>query len=378
VVAPAFRRREPRLRAQGYLLGLVAGLERANGWTIAEFAGDRSPLGMQRLLNQAVWDQDAVRDRLVRYVAAEVGDPAGILIADETGFLKTGRLSAGVQRQYTGTAGKITNCQVGVFLAYAVPVAGVRVLVDRELYVPESWTSDRGRCGEAGIGADVGFATKPQLARTMVERVRELGLPFSWLTADEAYGDNGRLRRWLEKESIAYVVAVARDTRVPAGAGKTIRADRLAARVPGQGWQRLSCGPGSKGERLYDWALSPAGDGRHLLVRRSPGAGEHAYWLCWSPRSATLAELVRVAGARWAVEECFQAAKNETALDHYQVRKHVAWYRHVTLALAAQAWLAVAAARPPGMPPGDGPGDSGRVREGAGGLWTTSRPAGLE
>ena len=351
----------------------MAGLERANGWTIAEFAGDRSPLGMQRLLNQAVWDEDAVRDRLVRYVAAELGDPGGVLICDETGFLKTGGRSAGVQRQYTGTAGKITNCQVGVFLAYAVPAAGVRVLVDRELYVPQSWASDRDRCGEAGIGEDVAFATKPQLARAMVERVRELGLPFSWLTADEAYGDNGKLREWLEESRIAYVVAVARGTVVPAGAGTTIRADRLAARVPGQGWQRMSCGPGSKGERLYDWAIAPAGDGRHLLVRRSPGSGELAFYLCWSPEAATLSGLVRVAGARWAIEECFQAAKNETALDHYQVRKHVAWYRHVTLSLAAQAWLAVAAARPPGTASGDRPGDGGRVREGADGLWTTSR-----
>jgi len=168
-----------------------------------------------------------------------------------------------------------------VFLAYAVPAAGTRVLVDRELYVPRSWTGDRDRCDEAGISEDVAFATKPQLARTMVERVRELGLPFAWFTADEAYGDNGKLREWLEKEGICHVVAVARDTTVPAGAGRTIRADQLAARVPGKGWQRLSCGHGSKGERLYDWAI----------------------------------------------EECFQAAKNEAALDHYQVRKHVAWYQ---------------------------------------------------
>jgi SRSO17 transposase len=377
VVAPAFFRREPRLRAQGYLLGLAAGLERANGWTIAEFAGDKSPLGMQRLLNQAVWDQDGVRDRLVRYVAAELGDPAGVLIADETGFLKSGKMSAGVQRQYTGTAGKITNCQVGVFLAYAVPAAGVRVLVDRELYVPQSWTGDRDRCGEAGIGQDVAFATKPQLARKMIGRVRELGLPFSWFTADEAYGDNGKLREWLEGEAISYVVAVACDTLVPAGAGQMIRADRLAAKVPRRGWQRLSCGPGSKGERLSDWAVAPAGQGRHLLVRRSPGSGELAFYLCWSPRPATLAELVKVAGARWAVEECFQAAKNETALDQYQVRKHLAWYRHVTLALAAQAWLAVTAARPPGTPPGGGPGEGDRAREGAASLWTEIRPARL-
>jgi SRSO17 transposase len=375
VVAPVFGRREPRLRAEAYLLGLVSGLERKNGWTIAEFAGDKSPLGMQRLLNQAVWDQDEVRDRLVRYVAAELGDPGGVLIADETGFLKSGRFSAGVQRQYTGTAGKITNCQVGVFLAYAVPARGVRVLVDRELYVPESWTSDRDRCEEAGIGEKVRFATKPGLAKAMIGRVGDLGLPFSWFTADEAYGDNGKLRQWLEESKISYVVAVSCDTLVPAGAGKKIRADALAARVPGRGWQTMSCGPGSKGERLYDWALSPAGDGRRLLIRRSVTSGELAFYLCWSPGPATLPELVKVAGARWAVEETFQAAKNETSLDHYQVRKHVAWYRHVTLALAAQAWLAVVAARPPGTSPGGGPGDSSRAREGDPGLWTTIRPA---
>jgi SRSO17 transposase len=377
VVAPAFCRREPRLRAEAYLLGLTAGLERANGWTIAEFAGDRSPLGMQRLLDQAVWDADVVRDRLVRYVAAELGHPAGILIADGTGFEETGKHSAGVQRQYTGTAGKVTNCQVGVFLAYAVPAKGVRVLADRELYVPESWTGDCGRCEQAGIGQDVAFATKPELARAMIERIRELGLPFTWFTADEAYGDNGKLRQWLEDSAISYVVAVACDTGVPAGAGRTIRADRLAAKVPARGWQRMSCGPGSKGERLYDWALSPAGNGRHLLIRRSPASGEHAFYLCWSPKAATLADLARVAGARWAIEESFQAAKNETALDHYQVRKHIAWYRHVTLVLAAQAWLAATAARPPGTAAGCTPGnDSGRVREGAAGLWTTIRPLG--
>jgi SRSO17 transposase len=377
VVAPEFFRREPRLRAQSYLLGLVSGLERKNGWTIAEFAGDKTPLGMQRLLNQAVWDQDQVRDRLVRYVAAELGDRGGVLIADETGFEKSGYFSAGVQRQYTGTAGKITNCQAGVFLAYAVPAAGVRVLVDRELYVPKSWTGDRDRCAEAGIGETVKFVTKPELARAMIERVRKLGLPFAWFTADEAYGDNGKLREWLEENKVSYVVAVSCDHRVPAGAGKMIRADRLAAKVPARGWQRMSCGPGSKGERLYDWALAPAGNGRHLLIRRSIGSGELACYLCWSPQTTTLAELVRAAGARWAVEETFQAAKNETALDHYQVRKHVAWYRHVTLALAAQAWLAVAAAAagPPGPPPGGGPGHSGRAREGAAGLWTTIRPA---
>jgi SRSO17 transposase len=374
VLAPVFARREPRLRAWSYVLGLVSGLERKNGWTLAEFAGDATPDGMQRLLNAAVWDEDEVRDRLIGYVAAELGDPGGVLIADETGFCKSGRYSAGVQRQYTGTAGKITNCQVAVFLAYAVPARGTRVLVDRELYLPRSWTGDERRRAGAGIPAGATFATKPELAKTMVQRAVRAGLPFCWFTADEAYGDNGPLRDWLEDSAIGYVVAVACDTRVRAGAGRRIRADALARRIPARGWQRLSCGPGSKGERLYDWALADADGSRRLLIRRSLTSGELAYYLCWSPRAASLADLVRVAGARWAVEECFQAAKNETALDHYQVRKHAAWYRHVTLAMCAHAWLAVTAAAgrpPPGAGSGGRPGDYGRAREGAGRLWTT-------
>jgi SRSO17 transposase len=285
-----------------------------------------------------------------------------------------------VQRQYTGTAGKSTNCQVGVFLAYAVPAAGTRVLVDRQLYVPKSWTEDQGRCAGAGIPEDAKFATKPELAEKMVERAIAAGLPFSWFTADEAYGGNGKLRKWLEDSKVAYVVAVACDHRVPAGPGRVIRADQLAAKVPARGWQRLSCGPGSKGERLYDWAVAGAGNGRSLLIRRSLPGGELAYYLCWSPRAATLAELVKTAGARWAVEECFQAAKNETALDHYQARKHLAWYRHVTLAMCAAAWLAVCAAAgkpPPGAGPGSGPGECDRARAGATSLWTTfPAPAG--
>jgi SRSO17 transposase len=376
LVAPAFVRREPRLRARAYLLGLVSGLERKNGWTLAEFAGDATPDGMQRLLNAARWDQDQVRDALGRYVAAHLGDPAAVLVADETGFQKSGLCSAGVQRQYTGTAGKITNCQIGVFLAYAVP-GGPRALIDRELYVPRSWTGDRERCAAAGIPPDTAFATKPQLAQVMTGRAAAAGIPFAWFTADEAYGDNGPLREWLEASGIAYVVAVSCDHRVPAGAGRVIRADRLATKIPPGGWQRVSCGPGSKGDRFYDWALADAGPGRCLLIRRSIASGELAFYRCWAPRGVTLAELVKVAGARWAVEECFAASKNETALDHYQARKHAAWYRHVTLAMCAHAWLAVTAAAshpPPAGACGGGPGHGDPATEGASCLWTTFWP----
>lgn len=375
VVAPFFFRREPRLRARAYLLGLVSGLERKNGWTLAEFAGDATPDGMQRLLNAARWDADAVRDALGAYVAAGLGG-GGVLVADDTGFQKSGSRSAGVQRQYTGTAGKITNCQIGVFLAYAVPGGG-RALIDRELYMPRSWTSDAARMAGAGIAENTGFATKPQLAQAMVARAVAAGMPFAWFTADEAYGDNGPLREWLEDAKVAYVVAVSCDHRVPAGAGRTIRADTLAAAIGSGGWARMSAGPGSKGERIYDWALAGAGPERLLLIRRSVTTGELAFYLCWSPRHTTLAELIRVAGARWAVEECFQAAKNETALDHYQVRRQTGWYRHITLAMCAHAWLAVTAAGhpPPAAASGGGPGPSGPAREGAPSLWTTFQPA---
>lgn len=365
VVAPAFFRREPRLRARAYLLGLVSGLERKNGWTLAEFAGDGSPDGMQRLLSAACWDAGEVRDGLGRYVAAHLGDPGGVLVADDSGFEKSGLCSAGVQRQYTGTAGKITNCQIGVFLAYAVP-GGARALIDRELYVPRSWTADRGRCDAAGIPQDIQFATKPELAQAMIKRAVVAGIPFAWFTADEAYGDNGPLRKWLEEAGIAYVVAVSCDHHVPIGAGRKTRADRLAANVLAAGWQRVSCGPGSKGERVYDWALADAGPAHYLLIRRSISSGQMAFYLCWAPSGATLAELVKVAGSRWAVEECFAAAKNETALDHYQVRKHVSWYRHITLAMCAQAWLAVtaAASHPPPTAAGDGHDDRDPPKKG--------------
>jgi SRSO17 transposase len=305
-VAGEFAQAPSRRRARGYLLGLLSHSERKNGWTIAEFAGDAGPEGMQRLLNFYAWDEDKVRDALRRFVVRAFGHPAGVLAADETGFLKKGRRSAGVQRQYSGTAGRVENCQLGVFLAYAAP-DGSRALIDRELYLPESWTGDRGRCREAGIGDDVEFATKPELARKMVERAVTAGVPFSWFTADEAYGQNPGLRDWLEEQQIAYVMAVPVSEPCATAAGK-IRADGLAARVPASGWQVLSCGDGSKGPRLYEWALiGLAGPGHQLLVRRAlapnaKGELELAFFRCCAPPRTTLTELVAVAGARWAIE----------------------------------------------------------------------------
>jgi SRSO17 transposase len=343
LVAGRFAQAESRRRARMYLLGLLSGAERKNSWTIAEQAGDLTPDGMQRLLNFYSWDADAVRDDLRGYVLDHLGDPSGVMVADETGFLKKGIKSAGVQRQYSGTAGRIENCQLGVFLTY-VSSRG-RALVDRELYLPEkSWCEDRARCEQAGIGEDVGFATKPELAQRMLERARDAGALFSWFTADEAYGDNPGLRAYLEDHDINYVMAISCDQRFSAPTGR-VRADELARMAPKRGWQRLSAGQGSKGQRLYDWLfIDPGNDIHQLLIRRSISKpSELAYYIIHSNTPAPLAELVRVAGSRWGVEETFQFAKNETGLDHYQARKYQAWYRHITLSMLAAAFLAVTA-----------------------------------
>jgi SRSO17 transposase len=360
-VAGVFGNAAVRRHGRAYLLGLLSHAERKNSWSLAEFAGDVSPDGMQRLLNFSPWDEDGCRDALARYVVKGVGDPAAVLAVDETGFLKKGTRSAGVARQYTGTAGRVENAQVGVFLAYAAS-DGSRALIDRELYVPGTWAGDRERCRAAGIGDDVPFATKPELARQMFERAVKAGVPFGWAAGDEVYGGNPKLRGWLEEEKIPYVMAVACSEMMAVAAGPR-RADELAALVPASGWQRLSCADGSKGPRLYDWALiATARAGHWLLARRSLHPGEKgglelAFFRCWSPRPVTLPELVAVAGARWAVEDCFAEAKNETGLDHYQVRRYRAWYRHVTLAMLAHAFLAVTAraARPATEPPEPGP-----------------------
>ena len=362
-VAGEFENAGSRKRARAYLLGLLSHTERKNGWTLAEFAGDLAPDGMQRLLNFCSWDADAVRDAVRRYVAKNIGDPGAVLVADETGFLKKGRMSAGVARQYTGTAGRVENAQVGVFLAYAAS-DGSRALIDRELYLPEKWTADRERCQAAGIGDDVPFATKPKLAQDMLERAVQAGVPFAWFAADEVYGQNPGLRDWLEEREIGYVMAVP-CSEVMIAAGRKRRADELAALVPAAAWQLLSCADGSKGPRLYDWALIDTASRDHrLLARRSLHPGEKgdkelAYFLCYAPRGAALAELVAVAGARWAVEDCFAEAKNETGLDHYQVRLYHAWYRHITLSMLAHAFLAITArAARPGPPPPLGRADS--------------------
>ncbi len=358
LVAGRFYRAEPRLRARMYVRGLLAPLAGKNGWTLAEAAGDLTPDGMQRLLNAAAWDADGVRDDVCSYAVEHLGDPDGVLIVDETGFLKKGVKSAGVQRQYSGTAGRIENCQLGVFCAYATGKG--RTLIDRELYLPKSWTSDRARCREANIPDSVEFATKVTLAKRMLARALDAGVPARWVTGDEAYGGDYKFRTWLETRRIGYVVAVPRSQTIPITAGCT-RADHLVAQAPPAAWKRLSCGDGAKGPRMFDWAIASlpvyewttaAGWSRWLLARRaltrnSKGELEIAYYMCYAPTGTSDDTLIRVAGTRWAIEDCFQTAKTEIGLDHYQVRRYDAWYRHITLAMLAHTYLAVTAAISP-------------------------------
>ena len=345
-IAGRFARAEPRRRVLAYLQGLLGNVGRKNGWQLAEHAGERTPDGMQRLLATAGWDPDLVRDDLRAYVVEHLGDPAGVLVVDETGFLKKGRTSVGVQRQYSGTAGKVDNCQLGVFLAYASGTG--RAFIDRELYLPKAWTEDRGRCRAARVPEEVGFQTKPQLARVMLQRALDAGVPAGWVTADEAYGGDPALRRWLEDRGLSYVLAVkCTEPRWPAGGSTRATATQLAAGVPAEQWVACSAGHGAKGRRLYDWtrvalaAPATADSTRWLLVRRSRADGELALYACSAPATTSLVGLVRVAGVRWAIEESFQTAKGEVGLDHYEVRRWPGWYRHITLALLAHAFLTV-------------------------------------
>jgi SRSO17 transposase len=348
-IAGRFTRSEPRGRAREYVSGLVAGLERKNGWTLAEQAGEVSPDGMQRLLRWADWDIDGVRDDVRDYVIEHLGEPGGVLIVDDTGFLKKGVRSAGVQRQYSGTAGRIENCQIGTFLAYASPRG--HALIDRELYLPQPWIADRERCRRAGIPDDVEFETKPRHAMAMLVRAFEAGLPFAWITADEAYGQVKYLRAWLEEHDAAYVLATKVNDLLTTTEGSERRADELIADLPGRAWRRLSVGAGAHGPREYDWARVPirsgwrVGRGHWLLARRSiSDPTEIAYYVCYGPRRSTLLDLAWIAGTRWRIEECFQQAKNEAGLDQYQVRSWRAWYAHSTLSMLAHAWLAVSKA----------------------------------
>jgi SRSO17 transposase len=353
-IGPRFLRSEPRQQALAYLQGLLSSVERKNSGQLAEQAGEPGPHKFQHLLGRAAWEADAVRDDLRAYVVEHLGDPEGVLIVDETGFLKKGEHSVGVQRQYSGTAGRIENCQIGVFLAYAA--ARGHAFLDRALYVPTEWAGDSPRRNAADVPEKIGFSTKPVLARQMIERALANRVPARWVSGDSVYGNDGKLRLWLEEHEMSHVLGVSGNHFVLIG-WKQQKVSTVAAQFLPEDWSRLSAGQGSKGPRWYEWAAVETnslleGWARWLLVRRSvDNPQELAYYRVFAPVGTTLEAMVAVAGKRWAVEECFAAAKGECGLDEYEVRSWTGWHRHVTLSLLAHAYLTVVRARSIGKAP---------------------------
>jgi len=341
---PLFYRTESKRHAEQYLRGLLAPLARKNGWTIAEHVGEPEPKALQRLLNLSRWDVDALLAVNREYAMEYLADPSAVLVADPTGFAKKGLKSVGVQRQYSGTLGRIGNCQIATFLCY-VTAGRDRVLIDRRLYMPEkSWLADSARCAAAGVPDDLAFATRPAQVIEMIRAARVAGVPFAWFTADEEFGRNSGLCDYLETNRIPYVMAVPKTTQFTDTTGRTLQCDKIVARLSPNTWQRRACGIGSKGYRVYDWALIDTNDpDRQYLIRRSIDGGELAFHRCYNPNHARAGELVHVAGARWPIEECFGASKNEVGLDHYQVRTWDAWHRYTTIAMLAHTFLAVTA-----------------------------------
>lgn len=369
--ADLFERSESREQARKYLRGLLTEAQRKNSWQMAEAVGEPIPDRMQRLLYQVPWDADAARDRLQQFVIETFGDPEGIGVVDETGFLKKGTHSVGVGRQYTGTAGKRENSQVATVLSYATKDA--HVFLDRELYLPEGWADDRVRRAQAHVPPEVGFATKPQQAIAMLERAWEHGVPMRWVTGDEVYGDSPRLRETLQEHGRFYVLAVSANTRVwterpeveqpqeqtggrprltarvVKGAPKAQMVSEVIASLPKSAWKRLAVVEGEKGMITYHWARVRVVESRDqlpgpdvwLLARRSPSAPDKlAYYLAYAPPKTGLATLVQVASSRYTVEQCIEEAKGEAGLDEYEVRFWQSWYRHITLSMMAHAWLA--------------------------------------
>lgn len=369
--ADVFGRKEPRAQATRYLRGLLSSVPRKNGWQMAEVIGDRSPDGTQRLLYQAQWRADAARDRLLRYEIEVFGDEDGIGVIDETGFLKQGERSVGVKRQYSGTAGKIENCQVATFLSYAT-VKG-HVFLDRRLYLPAEWCHDAERRAQAKIPAEVVFQTKPEQAMVMLEHAWHAGVPMRWVAGDELYGESTPLRDLIADSGRWYVLAVRSDAPIwterpaveppappPTGRPRTkphLAADapplrtvkEVVARWPASRWQSLTVAEGEKGLLTYDWACQRVVESRDglpgpetwLIARRSlSDPSEIAYYLSNAPADMPLLKLAQVASTRFTVEQCLEEAKSETGLDEYEVRYWHSWHRHITLSMMAHAWLA--------------------------------------
>ena len=346
-IAPAFRRAEQRATAGAFIDGLLSRAERKTGWMLAEEVGHERPYRMQSLLGRSSWSADALCDLVRRYAIDSLGDADGVLVVDETGFVKKGNHSVGVARQYSGTAGRVENCQVGVFAAYASRFG--HALIDRRLYLPKSWAEDPERRARAKVPGDVAFATKPAMAREMVAKVLDEGIPCAFVLADSLYGSDYRFRRLLEERGQAYVLAI-RSNQVLRflDEWKFVQTDpaSLIGELEAQAWEALSAGEGTKGARLYEWVRLPLnwetdkGFGRWLLARRSLRDPEAiAYYFAYAPTASTLAELAGAAGLRWTIEECFLRSKEDLGLDHCEARSWHGWHRHMSLVMAAAAFL---------------------------------------
>lgn len=346
-IAPAFKRSEQRASAGVFIDGLLSGAERKTGWMLAEEAGLARPYRIQSLLGRSSWSADALCARVRSYAVEALGDPDGVLVVDETGFLKKGTQSAGVARQYSGTAGRIENCQIGVFASYASRWG--HALVDRRLYLPKAWANDPERCSRAHVPEDVSFATKPAMACEMIANLLDEGTPCAFVLADAVYGSDSRFLRMLEAREQPYVLAV-RSTHSLRFLEEwhLVQTDpaTMIAELSPEEWQPLSAGEGAKGHRLYDWARvplnHPAGEGfsRWLLARRSLRDPEAiAYYFAYVHTNTTLAELAAAAGLRWTIEECFLRAKDDLGLDHCEARSWHGWHRHMSLVMAASAFL---------------------------------------
>lgn len=348
VIEPALGRAETRRSAGMFIDGLFSAVSRKTGWMLAEQAGLEAPYRLQSLLGRSSWSADQLRDLVRGYVTKALGDPGGVLVVDETGFLKKGRHSVGVGRQYSGTAGRIENCQVGVFVAYASRWG--HALIDRQLHLPKDWADDATRCRTAAVPDDMAFKTKPAMAREMIERTLDAGLPCAWVLADALYGSDSQLRRLLEGRGQPYVLAVrSNHTLRFLEDGTLVQTDpaTMVDALADDAWSSLTAGEGAKGPRLYDWARLPLGwstdDGfdRWLLIRRSRrDAQALAYYFAYARQGTSLPELAAAAGLRWTIEECFLRAKDDLGLDHCEARSWHGWHRHMSLVIAAAAFLA--------------------------------------
>ena len=340
-IKDVYNDRRGQENARKYIMGLLSGVERKNGWQLSEQLGEKTPYALQQFLYRGGWSADKLRDRLRGYVKESLGSTDGVLVVDETGFLKQGNKSCGVKRQYSGTAGRVENCQIGVFLTYASEHG--HTIIDRDLYLPEEWTADADRRKAAGIPEGIVFQTKPQMALAMLRRTYAADIPFTWVTGDSVYGDCRDIRQWCEGINKNYVLCVSGKEHLWIGF-KQHRVSKLLEELGPDNWEEASCGDGAKGARVYDWQIlkintPQVGYCRYLLVRRSKTSGTMRAYVCFAPWNVPPIKLIEVAGMRWTVEDSFAETKSQVGLDQYEVRSYCGWYKHITLACVAHALL---------------------------------------